>query len=270
MAKLTQKEWTSLRAEWETGAFSNRALGLKWGVDEAAIRQRARNANQEGGAWARDGSAMEKIHERATIRTIRDQSAEGAELRNANEVRADPVTREAIREQIIEEAATVLAEQTSQHLKRLEKAKTLADRWAGLLDTFLAPLPAGDPETSPALKAAISERTEAAERLLAGRTDTIGGGLQALMRMLESIQKQTRVALGAEDRPKKVELTGANGGPMQTENAHDVGVDLAAMPTEKLALLYQAIQVLEGETARPPIPVPPGGEEEASTEGAEG
>ena len=266
MAKLTQKEWAAVRAEWETGALSNRALGAKYGVDEAAIRQRSRNANQEGGAWVREANAVDKIHERATIRTIREQSAEGAELRNANELRADPVTREELRERVIDEAADVMAAATSQHLKRLDKAKGLADTWAGLLHEFLAPLPPGDPEKDAAVKAAVERRTEAAERLLAGKNDSIGNGLQTLMRMLESIQKQTRIAMGVEDRPKKVEMTGAGGGPIQTEQAHDVGVDLSAMPTEKLALLYQAVQVLEGQTERPPIPVPPGGEEEADGE----
>ena len=243
MPSLNPDQWSVLRAEWETGAFTNRALAQKWGVDESAIRKRARDAKQEGGAWNRDPDSLDKIHERATIRTLRSQSAEGADELAAVQVRNDPVTREELRERIIDSAAEVLAVHTEQHLGRLEKAKGLADRMAEMLTVFLGPVPPGLPD-DPRVQAVVQARTEAAERLLAGRTDSVGGGLQALMRMLESIQKQTRIALGAEDRPKKMQLSGPDGGPVQTETVIDFP-DLSSMPTEKLALVYQAVLALE-------------------------
>ena len=259
MAKLTEREWAGVRADWETGAFSNRVLGEKWNLDESAIRHRSNRANQPGGAWVRDLDSAGKILEKATLRTLRGLSAETADIRTADEIRNDSTTRQMIREKIVDDVADELAHHQTQHMKRLESAKVLADIWAQCLETYLSPLPEGEVD-SPAVVAAQAARAAAAERLLAGRTDSIAGGLQALVRMLESIQTQTRKALGVDDRIKRVEVTGANGQPIQHE--HDVRVkpvDLGNLPTDKLILLYQAIQIMEGQQGRPSIPVPPTG-----------
>ena len=81
--------------------------------------------------------------------------------------------------------------------------------------------------------------------------------MAALGQLAERAQKIRRVALGMDDRPKKVELTGANGGPIETVGVQRI--DYAAMPTAQLERIYAKVLLLAGEEGRPDIIVPPGG-----------
>lgn len=201
--RLTEGRWLAIRAEWATGAFSTRALAAKAGVSEKAIRLRASDPRQAGGPWQRDGGTPRRQGRRmATVRTLRG-SAEGrallqapVEAREAAEARrgiaACPESRAAVREAVIETAAEALARHNLQHLRRLEALGALADRLGQLLADALAPTPKADEETS-------TRAAEAGRLLLAGRGDGIGRLLMAHARMLESLQRQTRKALGLED-----------------------------------------------------------------------
>jgi len=49
MARLSVDDWQALRAEYRTGLFSNCQLAEKYGIDEAAIRRRAKKED-----WGKD------------------------------------------------------------------------------------------------------------------------------------------------------------------------------------------------------------------------
>ena len=218
---LSEDRWRAIRAEWATGAFSTRALAAKAGVSEKAIRLRASDPRQEGGPWQRDGGTPRRQGRRvATVRTLRG-SAEGrallqvpADAREAAEARqriaACPETRAALREASIEGAAEALARHNLEHLRRLEALGALADRLGQLLEEALAPTHEGD-------EAAFTRAAEARRLLLAGRGDGIGRHLMVYAGMLESLQRQTRKALGVEDRARRAEPAGPPPMPLRAE-----------------------------------------------------
>ena len=209
---LTDDRWRAIRAEWVTGAFSTRALAATAGVSEKAIRLRATDPRQAGGPWQRDGGTPRRQGRRTvTVRTLRG-SAEGRALLQApvhareraeaeRRTAACPETRAALREALIEGAAEALARHNLEHLRRLEALGALADRLGQLLADALAPTHEGDEE-------AFTRAAEARRLLLAGRGDGIGRHLMVYAGMLESLQRQTRKALGLEDRERRAEPAG--------------------------------------------------------------
>ena len=248
---LPEDQWRAIRAEWVTGAFSTRALAAKAGVSEKAIRLRAADPRQEGGPWRRDGGTPRRQGRRvATVRTLRG-SAEGRALlqvpvdaREAAEAErrtaACPETRAALREAVIEGAAEALARHNLEHLRRLEALGALADRLGQLLADALAPTHEGDEE-------AFTRAAEARRLLLAGRGDGIGRHLVVYAGMLESLQRQTRKALGLEDRERRAERAGPPPPPpMPLRAASRPKLDLSRLSDAQRETLMALAASLEG------------------------
>lgn len=245
---LTEDRWRAIRADWVTGAFSTRALAAKAGVSEKAIRLRAGDPRQQGGPWRRDGGTPRRQGRQVvTVRTLRG-SAEGrallqapidarAEAEARRRIFACPETRAALREVAIERAAEDLARQNLEHLRRLEALGALVDRLGQLLADALAPIPEGDEE-------ATARAARARRLLLAGRGDGIARHLVACATVLESLQRQTREALGLEDRARRAEEP-ACPPPVPPEAATGPKLDvsrLSAFELEALRLLAPSLQ----------------------------
>lgn len=57
MARLSDEQWSALRADWVVGRYSNRELGEKYGTSNVAITKRAK---KEG--WEKIGSIKKEDH----------------------------------------------------------------------------------------------------------------------------------------------------------------------------------------------------------------
>jgi hypothetical protein len=257
-AELTDIQWDAIRAAWESGA-SNRHLAAEFNVDESSIRYRAKKHG-----WVRDDAAIERIQSRGAARTLQVAAAPGsrtiphpAGTAGSRPAPADPLTpeeRQKLREERVEAAADVIAEANLRALAKTDRLDAIFDQMHGLVADLLS-RPAADDE------AALRRKSEAANTLLAGRTDSVGGAILALAKLAESVQNQRRKALGADDRPKQVQLTGAGGGPIETASASVVvgaQIDYAKLSTAELEQLMAAASIIEGRKERPPVPVPPG------------
>jgi hypothetical protein len=261
--QLTSADWAAVRAAWEAGS-SNRALHREFGVDESTIRTRAK---KDG--WQRDPAAAERVHLRAAARTIAAAAealppagpaphpASRTSIPHpaprardpAAEVLADPEARAELRDVAVDAAADVIVSVNVEALRRTQRLASTFDRFLGLVTDVLA---TPDPLDEEGLK----RKAAAMETLFVGKGDGVASALSALARLGESIQNQQRKALGAEDRPKQVQLTGADGGPIATTRGGD-GPNLDGMTTAELEILYEAALLVEGKRQRPPIPVPP-------------
>ena len=267
MPEITTEQWAALRAEWEAGLGSNRQLAARYGVSEAALRKRATKEH-----WAKQATAaVEQVHDGATLRTLErlgeadaQQQAGGAQAGAQKQVRTSntrvppPLLNEEERGELsaeaLERATEALAGFNIEHLDRLKRLQQTADRIQDLLDLYLSFPLEGD---SDEVKAHRDRCQQAASLLMPGRTDGMPALMQALAKMRDSVQQQIRRMFGADDRARKVEVTGKGGGPVQLEGAPVI--DLTAMTTEQLETVFSAVLVLEGQKPRPPIPMPPTG-----------
>lgn len=253
-AALTDEQWSALRAAWEAGT-ANRALAAEYKVDESSIRYRAKTRG-----WQRDEAALERIQAQGQARTLLG-AANPASRRGfphpalrgtARETLLTEEDRAKLREAHVEAAADVIAAANLSALAKVTRLDATFERLTELL---------GDALTAPADDDAAGQkrRADALNVLLAGRSDSITGTIMAQAKLAESIQNQRRKALGADDRPKQVQLTGAGGGPIQTENqTATTMVDYSRYSTAELEQLMQAAAIIEGRQERPPVPMPPG------------
>jgi hypothetical protein len=292
--KLTPAEWAAVRAEYEAGAISTNALAKKYGISEGAVRKRAADTAQPGGAWRRSdlGPSIDQAAARAAARAARKAlenkapTSDGANGANGDSAKGDstndegaivpsapqflpparqkpsyqnPTTQEfadpAFRAALREEIIDGVAE-------ALAKANSqhLENRVGPLKGLFarLATLVSQAITTpDPNDLDAVDRQARAQAALIVGRSDTLGSHLQALIKLSESIQQQERRALGVEERAKRVELSGPGGAPIQTEQMLPV-VDLTKLSTADMEALYQAALIVEGGRERPPVPSPPG------------
>jgi hypothetical protein len=127
--ELSAADWAAIRARWEVGSSSLRALAREFGIDEGTIRHRR---GKEGGT--RDEEALERIQARGQVRALEVEAtgsagvphsagsvprgvphsappAEPAEVLDA-EARAE------LREAAIDQAADVIARTPGDHLDR--------------------------------------------------------------------------------------------------------------------------------------------------------
>lgn len=262
MPALTDAQWASIQAEYATGA-TPRALGRAYGVDESTIRQKARKQ-----AWTRDPQAMERIREEADHRTLEaaallppSDPATGTRPCGVARGEAEAAMHADLQAVAEDAKAELLARCNLEHLARLGRLKGMFGHYAGLLEAFL--VHPGVPEEGKRHSPAEAERLRQAELaralLLNARSDTIASHMQAVVKVAAEIQNQERKALGADDRPKRLELSAPGGGPIETKNTSVLAfADPAKMSTSDLEKIYAAIEVMEGHQERPPIPVPPG------------
>ncbi|MGG5823092.1 hypothetical protein [Falsiroseomonas sp. HW251] len=109
MAALSGLKWTALRAEWELGASSTRALAAKYGVSEKAIRKRAADTRDP---WHRYRAAADRARERGREATLLVL----ARARSAAKVRTDPASVATRRAALEDEAAEMIAAANLSHL----------------------------------------------------------------------------------------------------------------------------------------------------------
>lgn len=275
MPALSPEEWLALRAEWEMGTISNLALAAKFNVSEKAIRKRAVSE-----AWARSPAALAAAQSAAVARAVlehdqatrpksepSDQSDHREKL--ASRGRSDPLSafsdrsdsegEENIprvshvaeaRELTIDRVAEVMKVGVLRDLQRIDQLSETFDQLHRHVTKLLFVMTDHkDPDL------------EVLEVLAEGR-DALAPKITALTRLAESIQVQRRKALGMEDRPKRLELSGPEGGAI--EHKHEVTreekalvLDLQKMSTADLEAYQRLIEVMEGNTERPPIPAPP-------------
>lgn len=293
--KLTPEQWASLRVEYEAGGASNLALAQKYGVSEKAIRKRAADTTQPGGAWRRGslGPSVQEAAHRAATRVARAEARKKADLagdgpsegpndgpngegpsddgpsggsRSDLPVPLKPSYRypsiqamadPAMRAAMREEIIEGVAEALAKaNSDHLEhRVGPLKGLYRQLLKLLMEAMTTPDPDD----REAVERQARAQAALIVGRSDTLGSHLQALIKMAESIQNQERRALGVDDRAKRVELSGPGGAPIQAE--YTPVLDLTRLSTEQMQLLFDAAQLMEGGRERPPIPLPPGSDE---------
>jgi hypothetical protein len=275
MPAISPEEWLALRAEWEVGAISNLALAAKYNVSEKAIRKRA---VAEG--WTRAPDALAAAQSAAVTRAVLEHddasrgptpppdpaetkgkpgSDPGSDRGSESSDHSDPsqeknpgraVSAE-IRELTIDRVAEVMKVGVIRDLERIEMLEGTFGQLHRHVSSLLKVMTDGDPEV------------EVLEALAEGK-DAIASKITAMTRLAESIQTQRRKALGMEDRPKRLELSGPGGGVIEhqhqvTQVERQLVLDFANMSTAELEAYQRLIAMMEGGTERPPIPAPPAG-----------
>jgi hypothetical protein len=105
-------DWEALRRDYKANLLSNRELGTKYGVSEAAIRKKAKTGEAKGEDWARDLGAR-----------IQQKAEEIVRKRVALAV--DPEEKRATDRQIIEVNANAIVTIRMAHRKDIATAKGL-------------------------------------------------------------------------------------------------------------------------------------------------
>ncbi len=230
----TPVDWAAIQAEWRIGVLSNYALAEKYGISETRIRQRAKKEK-----WVRDIS--EEVRKRAKQLKVEriakeagDAKIDGirAKMREAlenggipEEGSPSPSLTAPHTDPIVEAAAEVKIQIVAEHCARAKRYREIADLYIALLNKYLK----GSPE----------EKAEAAKTLFGGRQ---GDNLQAAMKVavdaVEKVQKIERQNYDIEGDPRKIEISGPNGGPIQKE------LDLSSLTVEELIALENLAEKL--------------------------
>ena len=131
MPTLTPEGWTRLRAEWEVGLTSTRALAARHGVSEKAIRKRAADRREP---WQRDSEAERRARAAAHAATLHGL----ARLRSARVIRADPHQLDELREAAVSDAADAIADVNLRHLAMAAELRAKFDALSQALTHSLA------------------------------------------------------------------------------------------------------------------------------------
>jgi hypothetical protein len=213
--KKSAPDWERIEADYRAGVLSLREIAaLHEGVNHVAI---ARRAKKEG--WVRDLS--ERIQSKAD------------ELVTKRTVTPDVTAERAVSDRSIVEAnAEVIAGIRLAHRKDIARSRSLAMALLGELEAQT-----DDPELFERLGELVvdtgndaeSKLLEAYRRVIStpGRID----GMKKLAETLKNLIGLEREAYGLVEA-QKVEVTGKNGGPIETRRAQDMTDDeLAAFLT---------------------------------------
>lgn len=285
MAALSPETWAAVRGEWEVGATSTNALAQKYGVSEKAIRKRA-----IAELWQRDPGALIAAQNAGVMRGIvtHDQAKRPAKqprapivpppridgpVRGSEPLRSessDPhppqpesgpssldlaqrTARETVaddvRDRAVDYVAEIMAKGTVRDLERIDRmSETFDALHRHVMEILEGPGPDVDPQDRELMEA------------IAGSRDTIAAKVTAMAKLSESIQAQRRRAVGMDDRPRQVELSGPNGAPIQqvVREEKALVIDFAKLSTAQLEAYHDLALQLEGNTERPPVPAPPG------------
>jgi hypothetical protein len=170
MPTLTPEGWTRLRAEWEVGLTSTRALAARHGVSEKAIRKWAADRREP---WQRDSEAERRARAAAHAATMRGF----ARFRSAREIRADPDQIDEFRDTAVSDAAEAIAAANLRHLAMAAELRATFDALSQALTYSLA------------------------EGEFAGRARLVGTArcLMLLARVALAIQQIERTALGMKE-----------------------------------------------------------------------
>ena len=120
MSALKAEAWARLRAEWEVGLTSTRALAAQHGVSEKAIRKRAAGQRDP---WRRDAEAERRARAAGHAATLQGLSR----LRSAQAVRADRDTLNELRDAAASDAADAIAAANLRHLAMGAELRAMFD-----------------------------------------------------------------------------------------------------------------------------------------------
>jgi hypothetical protein len=120
MPALTLEGWTRVRAEWEVGLTSTRALASRHGVSEKAIRKRA---SDRRAPWRRDVEAERRARAAAHEATLQGL----ARSKSAREVRVDPGRMHELRSAAVADAADEIAAANLRHLAMAAELRAMFD-----------------------------------------------------------------------------------------------------------------------------------------------
>lgn len=272
---LGDEVWAQVRREWE-GVDGERVtvpvLAKKYGVSDVAIYKRMRKVNQPGGPWVVTVTDTQKqtlgsLGLVKTAQRLRGEAPDGSvaseALKFLRDVKDEGLTEEeaqqVVREMAMIEAADIIAEHNQAHLKRVGELTELMEdafvmvRLLMLTDDEAAQLPASQ-----------QVRRKRAEALfLPSDMADITKAFRALTGMMESVQKQTRKALGLDSAKRAIPASEADpprpspfapGAPEMPADEFDI----TTLDTTQLEKLYEAVEIVQGQSKRDPFLVPPG------------
>lgn len=214
------------------------------GADPANPAEKA-GSSQSAGAGVR-GLGLTRVRARETpARTSSVHETIGSAALK-REVYAEPETRAALREEVIEQTAAAMAQHNLEVLDRLKQTKLVADRLACLILGALS-----GPEDG-------LEQRAARELLAACPKDSLCKLMQTLIRMQESIQNQTRKALGMDAPPGSVRPAVPVQPTRAAPNLHGPSeLDISELSVEQLAALVALAELVEASRGERPLPMPP-------------
>jgi hypothetical protein len=151
---------------------------------------------------------------------------------------------------VVEAKQRIVERAAATDLGNVDRLQALFDLHMGLLELAAS---------SPALEDERGQRrkSEAMAYLLCSRGDSITGHLLAVTKLASEIQTITRKALGVADPPKQLNVNHQRQAPTKSTVSEERMQQLARMTTAQLSQIWHASRLLEGNTERPDIPMPP-------------
>jgi hypothetical protein len=241
---LPEESWMALKAEYETGILANQELAKKYGITPKAITYRAK---REG--WTRltpEQSNVVKIEIGRRIKKAVESPDHIPLKRGPVEEMVSPEKRALLREVAVEHAIRTMAEATTTQLQRAADLKVVFNDFAQLIRDVLT----GDEAVA----------GKAAERILSSPTANIATSITALVGMAEKIQRMERLALGIDQSPNHVGLSGQrDANPLVLTNDSETGmpvIDVSSLPSAQLTALRE-LAALTDATRSVELPKPP-------------
>jgi len=216
MPALTREGWRRVRAEWEIGTTSTRALAARHGVSEKAIRKRAADARDP---WLRDADAEHRARAAAHRATLQGL----ARSMSAREVRTDLDTTNALRDAAVSDAANEIA---AANLRHLAMAAELRAMFEALCQSVTHAL----------------ERNAGAQGYggLVGRGG-IARSLMTLAKLALAIQQIERTALAMGDTSGSAEPRPNHAGGALA----DLPIRIEDLSTEELSALVRLVELAD-------------------------
>lgn len=240
---LSEESWMALKAEWETGVLTDRALAEKYGIDQKAIKYRA---EREG--WKRISGSTAEVVRLEIQNRVKSEVSDPKHIRKKHKPVEEmvPVEKRALlREVAMEHAIRTMAEATTSQLARAAELKVLFTDYANKIRDVLA----GDDEAARA----------AAERILSSPTANIATAIAALTNMAEKIQKMERLALGIDQSPGAENIGRRDQNPLVLTNDGDTGlpvIDVTSLPDAQLVALRE-LATMTDKKRTTELPLPP-------------
>lgn len=240
---LSEESWMALKAEWETGVLTDRALAEKYGIDQKAIKYRV---DREG--WSRMNKATAEVVKLEIKNRVKNEVAAPKHIRKKHKPVEEMVPadkRALLREVAMEHAIRTMAEATTSQLQRAAELKVLFDDYATKIRDVLT----GDQ----------NKAREAAERILSSPTANIATAIAALTNMAEKIQKMERLALGIDQGSSNLPQRDQN--PLSPVLTNDGAtglpvIDVSSLGDAQLVALRE-LATLTDKKRTTDLPLPP-------------
>jgi hypothetical protein len=244
-----------------------RTLAREYHINESTIRERVRRHHWQR-ANKHDADELQRIArggglEGSVAKALLVRTSKPVPPRNPPQApRSSEQIREAELKGAFEEAMGLIGDAVVEAKQRIvERAAATdlgnVDRLQALFDLHMGLLELA--ASSPALEDERGQRrkSEAMAYLLCSRGDSITGHLLAVTKLASEIQTITRKALGVADPPKQLNVNHQRQAPTKSTVSEERMQQLARMTTAQLSQIWHASRLLEGNTERPDIPMPP-------------